>query len=129
MPSGQEFTLGEALNLALGDLPRVGGILPAVDRPEFPLQRALLTTGAAVPQVPSRIQADRSNHTGQQAPHDGRERRDRALAWGSSQAGPASSPSPRQGAGWAGERASACTAQATAPPARPATSRITTLSI
>ena len=44
-PAVREFTLRAALNLAFGDLPWVGGIIPAVDRPKFPPQRALLTTG------------------------------------------------------------------------------------
>src|SRR5262249_47191286 len=73
-PAVREFTPREALDLALGDLARGGGILPAVDRPEFPFQGAVLTTRAAVPQVPHPIQADRPPHTRPEAPHPARPR-------------------------------------------------------
>jgi hypothetical protein len=49
-------------------------------RGAFPFQRPLLTTGAAVPQVPDRVQAGRSHNTSQETPNDGREGCDRVLS-------------------------------------------------
>jgi hypothetical protein len=76
-PAVRKFALRETFDLAFGDLPWVRGIVPTIDSPEFPLQRALLTTSATVPQVRNRVQADGPRNTGQETPHYGRERGDR----------------------------------------------------
>jgi amino acid transporter len=74
-PAVRERPLGEALDQPLADLPGVGGFVPAVDRGEFPRQRAVLAATATVPHVPDRIHADGPHGPGRQAGHDGPERR------------------------------------------------------
>jgi hypothetical protein len=79
-PAVRKFALRETLYLAFGDPPWVRGIVPAIDTPEFPLQRAFLTTSATVPQVRNRVQADGPGDTGQQTADNCRERGDRMLS-------------------------------------------------
>ena len=78
-PAVRDLPLGEALDQALHGLPGVRGLLPAVDRPEFPRERAIRTARTAIPEVPDRVHADGPHGSGRQPPHDGGQRCHRVL--------------------------------------------------